>query len=226
MRPGLSRAVSALLGVGMSFAPALAQSQNPRTDTQSVQQPREGTESPDKGDNKLAAPTGTAPAGTPAPVDPKTYKIGPGDVLMVRVWGEGELSGPVQVRPDGMITLPLVGELKASEQTPEQTTNAISEALAKYINKPQVMVSVQAVLSKKYYMTGEVNRTGPFPLVVPTTIVEALSNAGGFRDFANKKKIVIIRGTQRLKFNYNNYLKGKDLDQNIMIQDGDQVYVP
>lgn len=145
---------------------------------------------------------------------------------MIRVWGEGELSGPVQVRPDGMITLPLVGEVKASEQTPEQLTNSVSEALSKFINKPQVMVSVQAVLSKKYYMTGEVNRTGPFPLVVPTTIVEALSNAGGFRDFANKKKIVIIRGTQRLKFNYNNYLKGKDLDQNIMIEDGDQVYVP
>jgi polysaccharide biosynthesis/export protein len=197
-------------------------------DTQSVQQSRETTENPadNRGDNKVAAPTGNTPAGTPAPVDPKTYKIGAGDVLMIRVWGEGELSGPVQVRPDGMITLPLAGEIKASDLTPEQLNTGVTEALTKFINKPQVMVSVQAVLSKKYYMTGEVNRTGSFPLVVPTTIVEALSNAGGFRDFANKKKVVIIRGTERLKFNYNNYLKGKDLDRNILLQDGDQVYVP
>jgi polysaccharide biosynthesis/export protein len=223
MQPGLSRALSALLGMALTIAPALAQ-QNPGANQQSGQQPRDTTETTPE--NKLAAPTGTAPAGTAAPVDPKTYKIGAGDVLMIRVWGENELSGPVQVRPDGMITIPLAGEIKAAEDTPEQLTATVTEALTKFINKPQVMVAVQAVLSKKYYITGEVNRTGPFPLVVPTTIVEALSNAGGFKDFANKKKIVIIRGQERIKFNYNDYIKGKNTNLNIFLKDGDQVYVP
>jgi polysaccharide export outer membrane protein len=82
------------------------------------------------------------------------------------------------------------------------------------------------VNSKKYYITGEVNKTGQFPLVLPVTILEALSQAGGLREFGNGKKIVILRGAERLKFNYNEVIKGKNLQQNIMLQNGDHIIVP
>lgn len=172
-----------------------------------------------------ADPTAPSVPGLAAPVDPNSYLIGTGDILMIRVWREPELSGPVAVRPDGMFTLPLVGEIKASGLTPEGLKKSLTEALNNYITKPEVMVSVAQVLSKKYYISGEAGRTGPFPLVVPTTILEALSTAG-FREFANKKKIIIMRGKDRLKFNYNDVVKGKNMEQNILLQDGDHIIVP
>jgi polysaccharide export outer membrane protein len=173
-----------------------------------------------------AKPLPSVQPGVAAPVDPKTYLIGPGDVVGVKVWKEQEISGSYQVRPDGKITLPLIGEIQAGNLTPLQLTEQLTKALGEYINKPDVTVSIIAVLSKKYYITGEVNRPGAYPLVVPVTVMEALSNSGGFREFANKKKIVIMRGTQRIKFNYNDVVKGKNLDSNILVQDGDQIYVP
>jgi polysaccharide export outer membrane protein len=100
------------------------------------------------------------------------------------------------------------------------------KALQEFINKPEVMVMVQAVLSRKYYITGEVNRTGPFPLVVPITILEALTNAGGFREFANTKKITVLRKGKILKFNYNDVIKGKNMDQNVLVEPGDYIVVP
>jgi polysaccharide biosynthesis/export protein len=85
---------------------------------------------------------------------------------------------------------------------------------------------VQSVQSKKYYLAGEVNRSGSFPLVVPTTVLEAINAAGGFKEFANKGKIAILRGDQRLKFNYNEVVKGKNLKQNIYLENGDHIIVP
>jgi len=160
-----------------------------------------------------------------APVDPNTYMIGPEDVLAVRVWKEPDASGLVTVRPDGKITLSLGGDIQASGLTPEQLSKKIAEALSNYINRPQVTVVVQAVYSKKYYISGEVNRPGAFPLVVPTTVVEALTQAGGFREFANQKKIIIMRGAKRLTFNYKDYIKGKGLEQNIQLENGDHIVV-
>ena len=86
--------------------------------------------------------------------------------------------------------------------------------------------SVQTVNSKKYYLQGEVNRPGSYPLLIPTTILEALVNAGGFRDFANQKKIVILRGSARYQFNYKEVIAGKKREQNIYLQPGDQIIVP
>jgi polysaccharide export outer membrane protein len=163
--------------------------------------------------------------GLAAPVDPKSYKIGANDVLAIRVWREPELSQAVVVRPDGMFTLPLIGDVKAGGLTPEELKTSLIESLGKFITKPEVTVSVQQVLSKKYYITGEVGRTGMFPLVVPTTVLEALSSAGGFREYANKKNIIIMRGNERLKFNYNDVIKGKKMEQNIHLQDGDHIIV-
>jgi polysaccharide export outer membrane protein len=161
-----------------------------------------------------------------APVDPKTYLIGPEDILLVRVWREPELSGPVAVRPDGQITLPLVGDLQAGGLSPEMLVEGITKKLSTLMNSPQVMVSVQAVRSKKYYIIGEVGRPGEYPLVTPTTVLDALSNAGGFREFANTKKIVIMRGDKRLKFNYKEVTGGKNLEQNIALENNDHIVVP
>ena len=162
-----------------------------------------------------------------APVDPNAYVIGAEDVLAISVWHEAELTRPqVVVRPDGKITLPLVGELTAAGLTPAQLTAAITAGLKKFMLSPDVNVSVQAVNSKKYYIQGEVLRPGPYPLVVPTTVMEGLANAGGFKDFANLRKITILRGSDRLKFNYKEVRAGKHLEQNILLQPGDQILVP
>lgn len=160
------------------------------------------------------------------PVDPKSYVIGPEDQLMVRVWREREVSGAVIVRPDGKITLPLIGEVQAGGKTPQQLKKVVTKKLSEFLNRPEVMISVTAIRSKKYYITGQVNRTGAFPLVVPTTVLEALSGAGGFQQWAKKNKIIILRGNKRLKFNYKDIIKGKHLAQNIYLQNGDNIIVP
>jgi polysaccharide biosynthesis/export protein len=161
-----------------------------------------------------------------APVDSNTYVIGAEDVLSISVWHEPELTRQVVVRPDGKITLPLVNELPAAGLTTARLSETISQALLKYMNAPEVNVSVQQVNSKKYYIQGEVLKPGSYPLVVPTTVMEGLANAGGFKDFANTKKIAILRGTERLRFNYKEVRGGKRLDQNILLQPGDQIIVP
>lgn len=175
------------------------------------------------------APTSAAEAKAPAgaaPVDPKGYIIGPEDILSVRVWREPELSGQFPVRPDGRISLPLVGEVQAAGLTPEKLGASIATGLEKVMTHPEVTVGVDRVNSKKYFIQGEINKPGAYPLTIPTTVLEALVNAGGFRDFANTKKIIILRGSQRLKFNYHDVTKGKKMEQNILLQNGDQIIVP
>jgi polysaccharide export outer membrane protein len=161
-----------------------------------------------------------------APIDAKTYIIGAEDVLFLKVWNEGQLTGAVIVRPDGKISLPLVGEMQAAGTTPEKLASNISEGLTKFLTHPDVSVAVQQVNSKKYFIMGEVQKTGSFPLVVPTTVLEALVQAGGFRDFAKTGNIIILRRGERLKFNYKNVIKGKNTDQNIQLEAGDQIIVP
>jgi polysaccharide export outer membrane protein len=142
------------------------------------------------------------------------------------VWREPDLSDPVAIRPDGMITMPLIGEIKAGGLTPQNLAEEVTGKLSKFINNPEVMVSVMQVRSKRYYVTGEVNRGGAFPLAVPTTVLEALVQAGGFREFAKVKKITVIRGSKRFKFNYKDVIKGKKLTQNILLENGDYIVVP
>jgi polysaccharide biosynthesis/export protein len=166
------------------------------------------------------------PQGAAAPVDSNSFKVGPADVLNLRVWHEQEFSGPVSVHPDGNITLPLVGDLRVGGMTPAQIEQVIAQALTKYVVKPLVTVTVQEVLSKKYYLDGEVARVGEYPLVAPTTVLEAISRAGGLRDFANERKIYILRGDKRILFNYKDVIHGKHMDQNIPLEPGDHVIVP
>ena len=184
-------------------------------------------------DNQQAKPPAPATLdekaieGLPSPVDLKTFKIGPEDVLMIRVWQEPQLSGPVQVRPDGVISIDLVGDLQVNGMTPEQLREKLTEKLAELVNNPLVNVQVQAVRSKKYLITGEgAAKTGEFPLVVPTTILEALIKAGGFTEWADKKKIIIMRGDKRFYFNYDEYVKkGKKPETNIYLENGDLIIV-
>ncbi|HWY47791.1 MAG TPA: polysaccharide biosynthesis/export family protein [Bryobacteraceae bacterium] len=167
-----------------------------------------------------------SPESSAAAVDPNKYLIGPEDILFVRVWREPDFTLAAAVRPDGKITMPLIGDVQAGEQTPMQLTKTITELLGKYINNPDVNVMVQDVRSKKYYIDGEVNKPGTYLLVTPTTVLEALSNAGGFRDFANTKKIRILRQGNILHFNYKDVSRGKNLEQNIKVESGDHIIVP
>lgn len=162
----------------------------------------------------------------PGVVDPNLYKIGTEDVISVRVWREPELTMQQTVRPDGKITMPLIGDVNANDVTPKELTAVITAKLKEFINNPNVMVTVEQVRSKKYTITGEVNRPGSYPLLTATTVLDALTNSGGFRDFANKKKISIIRGGERLRFNYNEVIEGKNMEQNIILANGDLIVVP
>jgi len=174
-----------------------------------------------------AAPAGGKVMGA-APVDRTTYTIGAEDVLQIIVWGNRDISGSYIVRPDGMISVPLIKEVEASGKTPSQLEESIAQALKdrKMVIDPNVTVSVGQVHSRKYYIQGEVNKPGVYDLAVPTTILEGLVNAGGFRDFAKRSKIRILRGSKELKFNYDQVVHAKHLEQNVMLEPGDQIIVP
>lgn len=161
------------------------------------------------------------------PVDPNTYIIGAEDVLRILVWREPDLSGQYLVRPDGMITLPLLKQdIRASGVTPKALEEQITKAYEEYITKPSVTVSVASVNSKKYFIIGGVNRPGQYPLVVPTTVLQAIAIAGGIREFADSKNIVIMRGPKRFKFNYRDVIRGRSMVQNIYLESGDVITVP
>ena len=162
-----------------------------------------------------------------APVDSKSYVIGPEDVLLVKVWHEPELTGPVSVSPDGTISMQLINEIHAAGITPDQLAKKISLRLQEgLMQHPQVSVQVAAVNSKKFFISGEVARPGAYPLAVPTRVLEALVQAGGFRDFAKLSKIYVLRGSTKHSFNYKQVSKGKHLEQNMLLESGDTIFVP
>jgi polysaccharide export outer membrane protein len=173
---------------------------------------------------KMAAPAATKAA----PTSSKVYVIGAEDVLKIVIWNNAPMSGEFPVRPDGAISIPLLGDVTVAEKTPQQVEEDIARRLVdgQLIRDPHVSVGLTAVHSKKYYIQGEVNKPGSYDLVVPTTIMEGLVNAGGFRDFANTRKIRILRGSQEFKFNYNQVSHGKNREQNIYLEPGDQIIVP
>ena len=166
------------------------------------------------------------PDGVGAAVDPTKYLIGPEDILFIKTWREPDFTLPVAVRPDGKITIPLVGDLQGAGLTPLQLTTDLKERLAKFINNPDVTVMVTDVRSKKYYMDGEFSRPGQYPLVTPITVREAISIAGGFKEFANPRRIKIVRGDKIFRFNYKEVMSGKKLDQNILLESGDHILIP
>jgi len=158
------------------------------------------------------------------------FIIGPEDILAINVWKEAELSRTVPVRPDGMISLPLINDVKAAGLTPIQLSTAIAEKLRKFITDPQVTVIVQTINSLKIHIMGEVGRAGTFPMLPDMTVLQALSGAGGFTQYANTKKIYILRqenGKQiKIPFNYKEVIQGKKPEQNILLKSGDTIVVP
>ncbi len=160
-----------------------------------------------------------------------SYVIGANDVLAINVWKEPDISRSVPVRSDGKISLPLVGELTASGQTPLQLEQEIAKRLQSYISEPEVTVIVTDSKSQKINIMGMVSRPGAYLLTSATTVLDSIAMAGGFKDFAKQKAIYVLRkapdGTeQRLPFNYKEVIKGKNPEQNIRLQAGDTVVIP
>jgi len=151
-------------------------------------------------------------------------------VLRIDVWKEAEISRAVPVRPDGKISLPLLNDVQASGLTAMELANNITEGLKKFINSPQVTVSVTEINSRRVYVTGEVSKPGAYPLLPNMTALQAVTSAGGFTQFARTKSIYILRneGGKQTKypFNYNDVVKGKRPDDNITLQPGDTIVVP
>ncbi len=158
------------------------------------------------------------------------YVIGAEDVLNISVWKEPEVTRTVPVRPDGKISLPLINDIQAAGLTPAQLTGLITEKLNKYFTDPQVTVIVTAINSRRIYILGEVNRSGTYQLLPNMTLLQALSGAGGFSQFANLKGIYVLReenGKQiKFPFNYKEVIKGNRPEQNILLKPGDTIVVP
>jgi polysaccharide export outer membrane protein len=160
-----------------------------------------------------------------------SFVIGPDDVLAVNVWKEPDISRSVPVRSDGKITLPLVGELQAGGQTPRQLQMEIATKLRNYISEPEVTVMVQEIRSQRFNVLGQVAKPGSYLLSNSARVLDAIAVAGGFRDFAKKKSIYVLRptadgGQARLSFNYANVIKGKNVEQNIELKPHDTVVIP
>lgn len=199
-------------------APALAQATKPAPATVSSAQ------SVPPAATAAAAPRATDPAVPPG------YLIGTDDVLSIVYWKDKDMSADAQVRPDGRIALPLINEVQAAGLTPEQLREKITEESKKYMEDASITVVVRQINSRRAFITGEVNRPGPYPLTSPTSVLQLISLAGGLREYADSKKIVIMRTVNgkptSLKFNYKDVVSGKNLTQNIELKPGDTVVVP
>lgn len=216
---GLSRAVILVLALG-----GMVWAQSGK-DAAAPEKPAATSEKPVTAPEPAAV---KAAAGTVA--DDNDFVIGVEDVLSINVWHEPEMSRIVPVRPDGKIALPLIGEFEAAGSTPMQLKAKITKALVNLVTSPDVAVIVQEIHSQKFTVMGEVSRSGSFPLAKGMTVLEALAAAGGLKDFANTKKIYILRrgpdGTmKKIPFNYKAALKG-DPKQNLELQTRDTVVVP
>jgi polysaccharide export outer membrane protein len=160
-----------------------------------------------------------------------SYKIGPQDTLRIDVWKEPEVSrAGLPVRPDGKISLPLLNDVQATGLSPLELSKVITEGLKKFMNNPQVTVSVMEINSRRIYVTGEVTRPGVFGLLPNMTVLQALTSSGGFTQFARTKGIYVLRneGGKQVKypFNYKDVIKGNHSEQNIELQSGDTIVVP
>jgi polysaccharide export outer membrane protein len=163
----------------------------------------------------------------PARPAPAAYLVGLGDVLRVVVWKEPDLTLDVTVRPDGMITMPLLGDVPAAGRVPSQLAQTLVAALERFIEKPRVTVTVAQATSARIYVVGQMVRPGEFPLSGRMTVLKALALAGGFREFARSDSIVIVREDQTvIAFNYKRVAEARDVSQNVLLMAGDTIVVP
>ena len=177
---------------------------------------------------QVAAPALAMPAPA-AGTATDSYVIGASDVLTVTVWKEPTLSGSLLVRPDGMISLPLLGDIQASGMTPLQLADQIEAKLKKFMQDPKVSVVLTQIRSKIIYLLGEVEKKGPVEMTPGMTLLEAISSAGGLTEFANSKKIYILRDEagkhQKIPVHYKEALKG-DSTLDLVLKHGDTIVVP
>ena len=172
-------------------------------------------------------PAPPAPAGAPL----EAYTVKPGDVLSIAVWKEPDLQGPVLVRPDGSFSFPLAGQIDARGRTVAELQQTVTDRLKKFISDPVVTVSISEVKGNKVYVLGQVNKPGEFIVNPRVDVMQALSMAGGTTAFASLGEIMILRRLetgqqQSLPFRYADVARGRNLQQNIMLQAGDVVVVP
>lgn len=175
------------------------------------------------------SPAAAAAVASDVPV-PQGFIIGAEDVVGVLFWRDTDMSGDHLVRPDGMITLPLLGDVRAAGLRPGQLAEQIRTAAAKYLTESNVSVVVRQINSRKVFITGEVRTPGAYPLTSPRTIMQLIALAGGLTEFADAKNIMLMRISngqqQTYKFNYHDVSRGKGLPQNQQLQPGDTVVVP
>jgi polysaccharide export outer membrane protein len=164
-----------------------------------------------------------------APSD-NAYTVLPGDVLQISVWKEPDLQMEVLVRPDAAFSFPLAGDISTKDRSVVKLQAELEQRLSRYLSNPVVTISVTQVLGNKVYVIGQVNNPGDFVVNPQVDVMQALSMAGGLTAFANTNDIKILRRTgdrqSAISFKYNDVLKGKDLNQNIVLQSGDIVVVP
>jgi polysaccharide biosynthesis/export protein len=176
----------------------------------------------------MLVPAPAAGINTGGPIDPERYVIGADDSLQITVWKEPTLSGTIPVRPDGMISMVLVGDLRAAGLTPMALSADIGQRLKKYIQDPVVTVVVLGVNSQRIFTVGEVNKVGPIMMTPGMTVLQAIVTAGGLSPFANSKHIYILRTVggkqQKILFNYKQALKGEN--QGVSLLPGDTIVVP
>jgi polysaccharide export outer membrane protein len=162
--------------------------------------------------------------------DSDQYVIGPEDVLYIHVWREDALSRTVPVRMDGNISLPIIHDIKAAGLTPLQLKEALTKRLKEFIESPNVSVTVMEANSFKVFVTGQVRTPGVYRLRSETTVLQIIPMAGGFTDWANQKKILIIRKEngkeKRIIVNYKKIMKGDDTGSNVILKAGDTIIVP
>lgn len=182
----------------------------------------------------VAAPphpaSSAAPTGAPAAPVPADYTIGADDVLSIVYWRDKDMTGDVAVRPDGNISLPLLNDVPAAGLTPAQLRDRLMEASKKFFEDPSITVVVKQMNSRKVFITGEVAKPGPYPLTGPTTVLQLISIAGGLREYADGKKIIVVRTENgrpmAYPFNYKDVVSRKNLRQNVELKPGDTVIVP
>lgn len=190
------------------------------------------------GQQSVNQPPISAPAAVAASTQPNlsvaapvsaTYVLGAEDTILVTVWQEPALSGPVAVRPDGMISLPLLGDIRAEGFTPMLLGNTITQRLKKFVTNPTVTVTVTAVNSRRIFVIGEVQHVGSLALSEDMTPLQAIASAGGLTPYANARHIYILRGLsgkqRKIPFNYKKAIKNGDL-QGISLLPGDTIVVP
>jgi polysaccharide export outer membrane protein len=187
-------------------------------------------QAPDSGSGQ-PAPSSSPSQAEGASGHDSSYVIGNGDLLAISVWKEAELTRSIPVRSDGKISMPLVGEIQASGLTPLALEEEISEKLKNFVTTPEVTVVVEQINSKKFNILGQIGKPGSYSLSLASTIMDAIAAAGGFRDFAKKGSVYILRqnadGTQtKINFNYKDFIKGKHPEQNIKLEPRDTIIVP